>query len=445
MTNTAAAVAVAVVLGSAGAARAVPEVSDVTMAQRENSRIVDIAYTLSWEPAIVTLGIETNGVPIPDAAVTRLSGDVSAVVQPGARLIVWNAGADWPEHNVTNARARVTAWSTNSPPRYMAIDLGKGTAASEGNPYPVYYYVSAEAVPEGVTNDLYKTTRLLMRKIPATGAGGFKMGSPVSEYARSDTRENWHDVILTDDYYVGVYEVTQSQWQQVMGTQPSAWSHSDHWLTRPVEQVSYYDIREKPAGSSSAITPNWPQSDEAGADSFIGRVRTRTGLTGFDLPTDAQWEYACRAGTTGALNDSTVNITDPNSDARLDALGRYERNSGRILVGSTWADPDAALGVSKSAITTDYATAKVGTYQPNTWGLYDMHGNVAEWCLDWFVESLGTDVVTNPTGPLSGPSRVRRIGSWNGVASYCRSASRSHGSPSDRWSNIGFRPVMVLP
>ncbi|HQL55144.1 MAG TPA: hypothetical protein PLQ87_10595, partial [Phycisphaerae bacterium] len=157
-----AAVAAAVTLG-AGAARAETGfnavVSGVTMTQRENTRTVDIGYTLAGEDAIITLAVETNGVAIPDSAVTRLSGDVCRVVQTGARSIVWNAGADWPEHAVTNARARVTAWSTNAPPLYCAVDVVGGTAT---NVYPVYYYASAGAVPGGVTNDLYKTVHILM-------------------------------------------------------------------------------------------------------------------------------------------------------------------------------------------------------------------------------------------------------------------------------------------
>jgi formylglycine-generating enzyme required for sulfatase activity len=417
----------------------VPEVSNVRMAQRENSRIVDVWYNLDNEAAIITLGIETNKVSIPGEAVTRLSGDVSVVVQPGAnRHIVWNAGADWPEHSVTNARARVTAWSTNAPPLYCAVDVTAGAAAAT---YPVYYYPGAETVPGGVTNDAYKTNLILMRRVGPTGGEGFWMGSPTSESLRNGARETQRRVWLTKSYYVGVYEVTQGQWEQVMGnvrSWPAYWNNNDYKLTRPVERVSYWDIRENPAGNGSDDPAvDWPANDAVTANSFMGRMRARTGILGFDLPTDAQWEYACRAGTAGALNDGTVNITNVTSDARLDALGRYAWNGGKI--GGT-ADP-------VQGCTTENATAKVGSYVPNAWGLYDMHGNVWEWCLDWYVEGLGTDAVEDPRGPESSPgsSRVTRGGSWNYSASHCRSAYRNDYGSSSRYNNIGFRLFRTLP
>jgi len=407
----------------------------VRMQQREGTRVVDVWYDLAGEAAIVTLGIETNGVAIPDSAVTRLSGDVSVVIQPGTdRHIVWNAGADWPENVTETAKARVTAWTVDAPPLYCAVDVAGGTSAQS---YPVYYYASAEGVPEGVTNDLYKTTRILMRKLSATGAGGFKMGSPSNETGRDAAREDWHDVVLTKDYYAGVYEVTQSQWQQVMGdvrSWPAQWSNNDHKLIRPVEQVSYYDIRENINNTDDA-TVDWPANDAVTPGSFMGRLRTKTGLAGFDLPTDAQWEYACRAGTTGALNDGTVNITNSNSDARLDLLGRYQYNGGKIN-GTTDPAPDC---------TTANATAAVGTYAPNAWGLYDMHGNVWEWCLDWYVGNLGMGAVTDPVGADSGSYRVRRGESWSSTASYCRSAFRYDSGPSFRYYSIGFRLFRTLP
>ena len=435
-TKTVATLAATAVMGVAGAAYAVPEVSNVTMTQRVNSRIVDIGYTLAGEEAIVTLSIETNGVALPDSAVTQLSGDVATVVQMGSRSIVWNAGADWPEHSVTDARARVTAWQTNSPPQCCVVDLAGGIVADT---YPVTYYVSVNALPGGVTNDLYKTTRLVMRKIPATGVQGFKMGSPSSEAYRDSNREDWHDVELTKDYYVGVYEVTQSQWQQVMSdvrSWPAKWSNADYKLMRPVEQVSYDDIRGSSAGAG------WPANDNVDVDSFIGRLRTKAGSAGFDLPTDAQWEYACRAGTSGALNDGTMNLTNSNSDARMDLLGRYQFDGGKIWSGTSWSDP-------ATDCTTANATAAVGSYLSNAWGLYDMHGNVWEWCLDWYSEKLGVDAVTDPVGAEvgSGSNRVLRGGSWDSTASNGRSAYRHRDCPppSLRYYSIGFRLVRTLP
>ncbi|MFA7174264.1 MAG: formylglycine-generating enzyme family protein [Kiritimatiellia bacterium] len=429
--NRTAFVAVAVFV-AVSTAYAVPLVSDVVMTQRAGTRIVDITYNLADEAAIVTLGIETNGVAISDSAVTRLSGDVSTLIQPGAgKSIVWNAGADWPENEVTNARARVTAWSVDAPPQYCAVDVVGGTAAAT---YPVYYYVSAEAVPGGVTNHIYKTVRILMRKLPPTGAEGFMMGSPSNETGRTPAREEWHNVVLTKAFYAGVYEVTQSQWEQVMGdlrSWPSKWNNNDYKLTRPVEQVSYEDIR----GTAAQGGGGWPTNDSVYTSSFIGRLRSKAGFAGFDLPSDAQWEYACRADASGALNDDTVNLTNTVSDAQLGDLGRYAYNGGRIN-GTT--DPGAGC-------TTENATASVGSYAPNGWGLYDMHGNVWEWCLDWFVEGLGTSSVSDPEGALTGTERVERGGCWQNTSVYCRSAYRSNRIPAGRSGIIGFRLVRNLP
>ncbi|MFA7174519.1 MAG: hypothetical protein WC340_14135 [Kiritimatiellia bacterium] len=138
MTNRAVLVAAAVFV-IVGAAYAVPLVTDVVMTQQTGSRIVDITYELAVEAAIVTLGIETSDVALPDSAVTRLTGDVCKKVEVGSRSITWNAGVDWPENFTQVAKAKVTAWSVDAPPQVMVIDLSKGTAATESDPYPVCY------------------------------------------------------------------------------------------------------------------------------------------------------------------------------------------------------------------------------------------------------------------------------------------------------------------
>jgi len=433
-----AALTAAAVFVTAGAAYAVPSVTNVVMTQRANSRIVDISYELTGEAAIVTLGIETNGIALPDSAVTRLSGDVCKVVELGAgKAIVWNAGADWPENLTQAAKAKVTAYATNTPPPYMVVNLSGGSAT---NYYPVTYHVSAAALPDGgLSNELYRTMRLVMRRVRTqvsgtTENGVFTMGSQVAETSRTAASETPHEVTLTKDFYMGIYGVTQSQWQQVIGdrfNRPSNFNNADFWMMRPVEKVSYEDIR----GTSAQGGGNWPADSNVYALSFIGKLRDRTGLTTFDLPTDAQREYACRAGTSGALNNGTANITNANSDARLDLLGRYKFDGGYID------------GVTSPAVgcTPSNGTAVVGSYLPNAWGLYDMHGNVWEWCLDWYVADLTAASVTDPKGAGSGSCRVNRGGGWDDAASYCRSAFRSGNTPSYRDDYGGFRLVRTLP
>ncbi|MDD4623588.1 MAG: hypothetical protein PHG71_10175, partial [Kiritimatiellae bacterium] len=260
--KTVAAVTAAALMG-AGSARAVPEVSNVVMTQLENTRTVQVTYDLAGENAIVTLSIETNGVAIPDSAVTRLSGDVCKVVGVGTgKSIIWNAGADWPENVTESAKARVTAWSVDAPPQVMVIDLTPGPTAAT---YPVYYYISMEALPHGgLTNSVYKNTRLVMRKLLA-GAFAMGEGTPV-------------EVTLTNDFYAGVFPVTQGQWFNVMGSGRTAYfTDASSRAFRPMEQVSYFDIRGSNTGAG------WPTNDAVDAGTFIGNLRVKTGnVNGFD-------------------------------------------------------------------------------------------------------------------------------------------------------------------
>ena len=209
--------------------------------------------------------------------------------------------------------------------------------------------------------------------------GEFMMGSPSTEEGRNND-ETQHLVKLTKPFYLGETEVTQAQWNKLMGSSPSKFTGD----TLPVEHVSWNDCQEylKKAGS------------------------------GYRLPTEAEWEYACRAGTKTRFHSG-------DSDSNLDSVAWYDKNSGD-------------------------RTHAVAQKQANAWGFYDMHGNVWEWCEDWYGD-YPQGVVEDPQGPSSGTDRVLRGGSWCGVPRSCRSAFRSRDVPGYRYYNNGFRVARTLP
>lgn len=311
------------------------------------------------------------------------------------------------------------------PGTYLVVDLSGGADAAS---YPVTYL---NAVPAGGWTDVYKTTKLVLRRIPA---GTFTMGAPAGELGTvSDTPsvdyEFQHPVKLTLDAYVGVFEVTQRQWELVMGTKPSYFNNATYYATRPVEQTTWNDIR----GDTT-----WPtQLHVVSSNSFFGRLRARTGILGFDLPTESQWEYACRAGTTTALN-SGVNLTSTTNCPNANAVGRNLYNAGNV------ASPARGVNLSQG-------TAKVGSYLPNSWGLYDMHGNVGEWALGsgssvWYYGNPPKSTLqTDPEGGQDSMTepKPQRGGSWAAGALWLRSARSDSSALSQK--TLGLRVFCAPP
>ncbi|MBR5691081.1 MAG: SUMF1/EgtB/PvdO family nonheme iron enzyme, partial [Verrucomicrobia bacterium] len=241
-------------------------------------------------------------------------------------------------------------------------------------------------------------------------AGTFTMGSPGSELGR-DSDETRHSVTISRGFGIGKYEVTQAQYRAVMGSNPSTFKGDD----LPVEEVAWYDAMEfcQKLTEIERAAGRLPESYE------------------YTLPTEAQWEYACRAGTTTALN-SGKDLTTAEDEGicdNLDEVGWYWMNGGK----KNWNEgKDPAI-----------CTHPGGQKQPNNWGIYDMHGNVWEWCSDWY-GNYPTSSVTDPEGPGTGSYRVLRGGSWYYGADHCRSAFRGNGSPSgNNLVNIGFRVALV--
>ncbi len=418
---------------------AVPEVSDATMTQAAD-RLVTITYSLSDAPAVVTLDIQTNNTQgtwtsIGGANIQNVTGDVWKKVEIGSHTILWRPDLSWPDHKVADggARAVVTAWALDNTPDYMVVDI---SAAAQ--PDTQMYYPAVEFLPGGLLgNDDYRTTKLVMRKIMAKDVT-WTMGSTALETLnRNATREATHQVTLENNYYIGVFEVTQDQWALIQTDRPTPayYNNASYRSMRPVEQVSYNEIRNAANSGTANTAYDWPNDPNPG--SFLGILRTRTGID-FDLPSEAQWEFAARAGNGSTKWGDGSGIVNTDTDGNLNSLGRYQRNGGKP--GSS--DPAASVNA-------DNATAIVGSYSPNDWGLYDMHGNVWEWCLDWredditsFNGRVNIDS-SDPSKTLSGASgsgRVGRGGAWNAGAGYCRPAYRDADDPSSQRLKIyGFR------
>jgi len=372
----------------------------------------DVAITYTVTPAANTIydvkfyGSTDNGTTVFDLqdrgelhlSVANLN---ETFCSAGTHEAVWTPDESFYSTKVDNFKVKVEATAISSASNYLVIDLSGGTGAAS---YPVSYLSD---VPSGGWSDDYKTTKMVMRLLPA---GTYIMGSPEGEVGRKDG-ETQHKVTLTKPFYAGVFEVTQNQYELVTGSTPSEYQGD----ARPVERVSYNMLRGTDKGAG------WPANNEVDGTSFFGILRAKTGLS-FDLPTEAQWEFACRAETTTALN-SGKNLTGTNEDANMNEVGRYSYNQN-----------DGKGGYSQHTT--------VGSYLPNAWGLYDMHGNVYEWCLDWSGEYGGNAV--DPKGASDGTNRDQRGGGWKLIAQYCRSSYRSGDRPFANGSNqVGFRVFLV--
>lgn len=252
------------------------------------------------------------------------------------------------------------------------------------------------------------------------------MGSPKSEVER-DPNETRHRVKV-GGFYMGQYEVTQAEYEAVMGANPSYWKGP----SLPVENVSWYDAveycnkRSEKEGLTPAYTIDKTRVDRNNTSTEWDRLRWTViwnqntqadpRLAGYRLPTEAEWEYTCRAGTTGPFSmGKNITVSQANYDGRYP----YNGNAEEPIRGTTTV---------------------VGSFAPNPWGLYDMHGNVFEWCWDWKGDySRGAQ--SNPVGASSGSYRVERGGSLGHGAIMLRSASRSSLIPAYGERYTGFRVV----
>ena len=338
---------------------------------------------------------------------------------PGWNRITWDLGADCPEFKTEDLQVAVVATPVSqaqidAQDVYMVIDLASGPNSTR---YPVRYTTTAPTLVP--TNDYVacaadpnRTTKLWLKRVPACHFpfGGTSTGA---------TKEVGYFEVYLSPYYIGIFELTQGQWNLVMDTWPSVFSNTTYRAARPVSNVNYEDV----IGHN-----NWPSNKTVGDETFVGRMRARTGLATLNLPTESQWEAACRAGRRLSSNTS--------------AKFRYKSDTTDYMAGP------------------ETGTALVGSYPPNAWGFYDFYGNVHEMSLDayatsddlqtLYAERYGADgQIIDPIGP-SVNATARYHATRGGAfynSEYCNNYSRNYGNRSEtgtRHRGIGLR-IAVSP
>lgn len=412
--------------GTALSTFAAPEISNVTQSRNDETHLVTISYDLS-ETAIVTAQVLVNGEKLSPDTYGILAGKVHRTVAAGTGHQIW-----WkvPAGLAANAEVKLSAWAKDDPPDYMAIDMITVNHRR--------FYETAEDVPGGVTNRLYKTDKLLMRKIYAKNVQ-WPMGAS-SDVTYALPQHKLHMVTLTTNYYISVYEMTKRQY----GNITDSFKRAENIVTDDVRphSVSYSTMR----GSSTGYL--WPTNGhKVHSSSQIAKIRSRTGLM-LDLPTEAQWEYACRAGEPKALYTG-----ESFNGANVSKIAWY---------GGNWnQDPEGE----------ELKTHEVGLLLPNKWGLYDMLGNGSDVCLDGMGNNdAGTDQIDpyqgepaeDPLGPLTGTSvgttgrHARRggaVASTSGsttkatLYTTCGAHYRENLNYSAGYTHLGYRMTMpaIIP
>ena len=385
------------VLAACGAYAATPEIESFNVSQSPETHIVSVSFSLS-EKAVVTLDVVTNGVTIGadnylnfrDAADPGGASPVGRVAAAGPHVWTWKPSRNLPQKVFDPGEfgVQLRAWSLDAPPDYMVLDSASPSNAT--------FYASAADLPDGgiktptdptnaeevaaLNTDVYRTTKIVLRKIPAAGVK-WRMGSPTGEDGRGSD-ETPHYVTLTNDYYVSIYPMTERQYSKFVDT------YSGYGMILPKSWDKYTAYR----GAFDTGEYCWPDNGhDVSPTSAFGVLRRKTGFR-FDFLTEAEWEYACRAGTTGRWCDNSSNPSN--------------------------------VAWSSSSFSSTTNAKQVGLKHPNAWGLYDMHGNVYEWVLDQY-GSYGSDSVIAPVGATGNiTNRVARGGTCRRPYSNTRSAAR---------------------
>lgn len=441
----------------ATAAMAAPSVTIKSVSQDPDSRAVKVCYSLADGPAVVTASdVTVDGVSIGAEHFRTTWGDINRKVsQPaeGDLTFWWSVDRDWPDHDVEAGKLAVAlkAWPQGDGPDWLLVNLH-----CEGDNK---YFENEAQLPFGPsTQEVYKTERLLLKMVRPKGVE-WLMGSPEGEFGRDAEssrlseeygnanlvgKETLHRVRLTKNYYLGVYFLTMGQYENVMATgygsqetwgseagsvlnvcRPGWWGPEYvGWITtykmRPIEYVSY----------NTLTTP----TDALPQLSFFKNLENFSGLS-FTLPTEAEWEFACRAGTTSGLYTGRECVEPAGSCAHVGAIARYKRNGGCDQYGNE-------RGRNKY-YDANNVSPWAGRQTPNDWGFYDFCGGVWEMCRDAYVRDLGSAPAVDPV-TTSGSAVAVRGGAYNEEAGFCRSASRAGLAKDAAYRAAGFRVCLEL-
>lgn len=392
--------------GLVGVTMAAEPTVTITSVKQNDDESVEVAYTLSGAAAVVTMDALQGGVSIGDAALWAVEGDVNRRIVPGEGLsIKWRPDISWSGHKYdeTSIQVKLRAWPLDDTPDYMVVDLAPNTSAR------ICYYTSTNAIPGGLMQQEYRISKMVFRKIKAKGIT-WKMGPDSAQ----------HDVTLDHNYYLGVFELTAGQHMAFGGG--GGYFGGVEYQMRALDSRDCTGIRGR---QSDCSYPNPPgDKDAKGTKSVLSALRALVGdpdgsVYDFDFPSESEWEFAARGGHGNGFwgDGSPVNITD-GVDANLSRIARYAKNDG--LIGGT-KDPYNTVNFVTGPTN---GVAIVGSYAPNSYGLYDMSGNEYEYCLDVYKADITADGGAIITGGESTQDRVVRGGAYNNSPTACAPSYR---------------------
>lgn len=352
---------------------AVPTVENVTIRQDPSSRVVYVNYDLTGEDGYVTVEFLTNGVSVGGVNIGSLYGDANKFVTQGTgKTVSWKIYKSFKGYHSDEAAlsARVTAYAKGIPPDYCVIDLKTGAKS---------FYPSESELPGGIDSDVYRTTKLVLRRIPAAGVTA-RLGCTDAGERQVTSSDDYgietaHNVTFTKDYYMGVFEWTVGQCK-ALGYTDIPTQRDFTTDVHPVGYLMYKSFRGDYNDGYDFSSGN----GKVNANSVFGMLRARVGTSltapGYDLPSEAQWEYACRAETTTSFSNGETFTGGTSPSEALKKIAQCRGNCG-------------------------WVSQRVGGLAPNAWGLYDMHGNLAEFCGDRGERDKASDPYgTDATDPL---------------------------------------------